>query len=118
MRGLSLTAPTGGPPRLSNWRNRCFDKAVKSKKLDGLTPHGLRHTSASLAVASGANVKGVQQMLGHQSATMTLDTYADLFDDHLDAVADHLNEAYEQALADSLRTGTDEGTLRNLPTER
>ena len=49
---------------------------------------------------------------------MTLDTYADLFDDHLDAVADHLNEAYEQALADSLRTGTDEGTLRNLPTER
>jgi integrase len=28
-------------------------------------PHELRHTAASLAVAAGANVKAVQQMLGH-----------------------------------------------------
>ena len=27
-------------------------------------PHELRHTAASLAVAAGANVKAVQQMLG------------------------------------------------------
>jgi hypothetical protein len=30
-------------------------------------------------------------MLGHASAAMTLDTYADLFDDELDAVATALN---------------------------
>lgn len=46
-----------------------------------------RHTAASLAVSSGANVKAVQRMLGHASAAMTLDTYADLFDSELDAVA-------------------------------
>ena len=53
-----------------------------------ITPHGLRHTAASLAVQSGANVKAVQRMLGHASATMTLDTYADLFDTDLEDVAD------------------------------
>ena len=57
-----------------------------------LTPHDLRHTAASLAISAGANVKAVQRMLGHASAAMTLDTYADLFDDDLDAVAARLNE--------------------------
>lgn len=58
-----------------------------------LTPHDLRHTAASLAISAGANVKAVQRMLGHTSAAMTLDTYADLFDDDLDAVAARLNDA-------------------------
>ena len=33
------------------------------------------------------NVLALQRMLGHTSAKVTLDTYADLFDDDLDAVA-------------------------------
>jgi integrase len=41
----------------------------------------------------GANVKVVQRMLGHASAAMTLDVYADLFDDDLTAVADKLDES-------------------------
>jgi integrase len=53
-----------------------------------VTPHDLRHTAASLAVSAGANVKAVQKMLGHASAAMTLDTYADLFDRDAEAVAD------------------------------
>ncbi|MEJ1087004.1 tyrosine-type recombinase/integrase [Microbacterium sp. Mu-80] len=57
-----------------------------------LTPHDLRHTAASLAISSGANVKAVQRMLGHASAAMTLDTYADLFDDDLDDVAKRLHK--------------------------
>lgn len=62
-----------------------------------LTPHDLRHTAASLAISAGANVKAVQKMLGHASAAMTLDTYADLFDDDLDAVADGLQTEAERA---------------------
>lgn len=57
-----------------------------------ITPHDLRHTAASLAVSAGANVKALQKMLGHQSAAMTLDTYADLFDDDLAGVAQKLDE--------------------------
>lgn len=58
-----------------------------------ITPHDLRHTAASLAISAGANVKAVQRMLGHASAAMTLDTYADLFDDDLDYVAAALSRA-------------------------
>jgi hypothetical protein len=36
-------------------------------------------------------VKAVQRMLGHASAALTLDRYADLFDDDLDAVAERLD---------------------------
>jgi integrase len=38
-------------------------------------------------VSAGANVKAVQRVLGHKSAVMTLDVYAGLFDDDLDALA-------------------------------
>ena len=58
-----------------------------------MTIHDLRHRAASLAISAGANVKAVQKMLGHASAAMTLDTYADLFDDDLNTVAVRLNEA-------------------------
>jgi hypothetical protein len=43
--------------------------------------------------AAGADVKVVQQMPGHQSATMTLDLYGHLFPDRLDEVADALDAA-------------------------
>jgi len=73
---LVFTTPNGAPLRNTNFRRRHWDKAVTAAGLDGLTPHDLRHTAASLAVAAGANVKSVQRMLGHASATMTLDVYA------------------------------------------
>lgn len=63
-----------------------------------LSQHDLRHTAASLAISTGANVKAVQRMLGHGSASMTLDTYADLFDDDLDNVAIALGDARSKAL--------------------
>ena len=64
-----------------------------------LTIHDLRHTAASLAISAGANVKAVQRMLGHASAAMTLDTYADLFEDDLDAVASALDHARTSSVA-------------------
>jgi integrase len=74
-----------------NFRRDVFDPAATAVGLDGLTPHELRHPSASLAVSAGANVKAVQRMLGHASAAMTLDVYSGLFDDNLDGVAEQLD---------------------------
>jgi integrase len=88
---LVFTAPNGGVLRNRNARREWFDRAASAIGKSGLTPHELRHTAASLAVSAGANVKAVQRMLGHASAAMTLDRYADLFDDDLDAVADRLD---------------------------
>ena len=59
---------------------------------DGLTPHEMRHTAASLAISAGANVKAVQRMLGHASAAVTLGVYSDLFDSDLDTVSAALDE--------------------------
>lgn len=61
-------------------------------------PHEFRHTAASLAIASDADVKVVQEMLGHKSATMTQDLYGHLFPDRLDAVADAMDKARTRAL--------------------
>jgi hypothetical protein len=43
-----------------------------------------------IAIGSGVNVLALSGMLGHTSAKVTLDTYADLFDTDLDAVASAL----------------------------
>lgn len=45
--------------------------------------HTFRHTFASLLVAQGANIKRVSKMLGHHSASYTLDVYTHLFPDDL-----------------------------------
>lgn len=94
---LLFPAPGGGVMRNKNARRDWFDPAVLQlfppescagdKPALNLTPHDLRHTAASIAISKGANVKAVQKMLGHASATMTLDLYGHLFDDDLDDVA-------------------------------
>ncbi len=78
-----FTSPHGGTLRIASFRPRFSNPAAKRADLIGLTPPELRHTAASLAVAAGANVKAVQQMLGHAAAAMTLDVYAGLFADDL-----------------------------------
>jgi integrase len=74
-----------------------FAGAVKRAGIPRITPHDLRHSAASFAVSAGANVKAVQKMLGHNSAAMTLDVYADLFDGDLDTVSDALDHAISLA---------------------
>lgn len=96
---LIFTAPGGGVLRLGNWRARVFEPACRAAGLDGVSPHDLRHTAASLAIAAGANVKAVQRMLGHASAAMTLDVYAGLFGDDLDAVGDAMGTLLAQDLS-------------------
>ncbi|WP_299166979.1 tyrosine-type recombinase/integrase [uncultured Arthrobacter sp.] len=79
--------------RVQAHRGGWFTGAVRRAGLPRITPHDLRHTAASFAVSAGANVKAVQRMLGHSSAAMTLDIYADLFDEDLNAVSDALDQA-------------------------
>lgn len=70
-----------------------FDPAAAAVGVEGLTPHELRHTCASLAIAAGANVKVLQTLLGHKTATLTLDRYGHLFPDDLDRIADAFDAA-------------------------
>lgn len=105
MDDLLFTSPHGSVLRLNNWRRRVFEPACAAAGIAGITPHDLRHTAASLAVASGANVKAVQQMLGHASAAMTLDIYAGLFPDDLDAVGLSMDRNVPQMCHNGLPAG-------------
>lgn len=67
-------------------RNNMVVPAAKRASLEPVTTHDLRHTAASLAIAAGADVKMIQAMLGHASATLTMDTYGHLFEGGLDGV--------------------------------
>jgi integrase len=49
----------------------------------------------AMPCCAGANPKVVQRMLGHASAAMTLDVYADLFESDLDALADRLENVLQ-----------------------
>jgi integrase len=95
---LVFTGEKGGALRAQVFQRAAFDTAVAALGVADMHPHELRHTAASLAIASGADVKVVQQMLGHKSATMTLDLYGHLFPDRLDVVADALDAARAAAL--------------------
>ncbi|MDT5366023.1 MAG: hypothetical protein QOC62_454 [Mycobacterium sp.] len=92
---------------------RAFDKACAEAGIEGLTPHGLRHTTASLAISAGANVKVVQRILGHATAAMTLDLYGHLLDDDLSGVAAALGKAIE-ATAVSVRYESTKPARRRL----
>lgn len=104
---LVFQGTRGGVLRNGNFNRRTFGPAAIAIGEPQLPPHGLRHTAASLAIAAGGNVKVVQQMLGHATASMTLDLYGHLFPDQLDNVADRLDvigRAAAEAAADFLRT--------------
>jgi integrase len=82
----------------SGWYARALKAAhAADSDFPHVTVHDLRHTAASLAISAGATPKAVQRMLGHASAAMTLDVYADLFEDDLDAVSERLDEARARA---------------------
>lgn len=94
---LVFRTPQGAVLRANRFRRGYFDRAAIEAGVPGLVPHELRHTAASLAISAGATVKSVQRMLGHASATLTLDRYGHLFPDELDGVAARLDEAVRQA---------------------
>lgn len=72
-------APPGGnrvlaqTVELANWR---LTEQGLAPLPEGLTPHSLRRTYASLLLARGDEVPYVMQQLGHTSPSVTLGIYA------------------------------------------
>ena len=96
------------PAAFSELPQRVWFPALDATCVERLRIHDIRHTAAGLAVDAGANVKGVQAILGHADAAMTLNVYADLFVGHLDEVAERMDEAISLAAEASVRPGLSE----------
>ncbi len=88
---LLFPARRGGRWHHSAWR-RCWQRACEQAKVKPVpTTHQMRHTAATLAIAAGADIKVVQEMVGHATATLTLDVYGHLRAGRLEAVADAMD---------------------------
>lgn len=66
--------------------------------------HELRHTAASLAIQAGANIKALQNMLGHESAGLTLDRYGHLYASDVKAVGVAINALLTRDCGQSVGT--------------
>lgn len=63
-------------PRDPTYLTKHMKKFMKRVGLPDMSPHDLRHTCASIMLQSGADIKSVQDMLGHADASTTLNFYA------------------------------------------
>lgn len=66
-----------GEPMQPTVVRHAFDRVLDlNPEIPRLTPHGMRHTMATLLLKAGVNPKIVQERLGHASIQMTLDRYS------------------------------------------
>ena len=76
-----------------------FKRIVASIGRPDARPHDLRHTAATIAVASGADIKSVQDMLGHATASFTLGTYAHASEKMREDTASRMQSYYDNLQA-------------------
>lgn len=65
-----------GVPMHPHTPSEWFTKFIKRNNLKKITFHQLRHTSATLLINAGLNVKAISARLGHSNASTTLNIYS------------------------------------------
>ena len=93
--GLVFATESGTLINPSNLRNRSFKPLLKRAGLPDICFHDLRHTCATLLLSQGTHPKLVQELLGHATIAMTLDTYSHF----LPSMGDQTVRAMEAALS-------------------
>ena len=81
---------TGTTKSGTNLLGRHFKPLLKRAKLPPIRLHDLRHTCATILLMAGKHPKYVQELLGHASINITLDTYS------------HVIEGMDGGLADAM----------------
>lgn len=81
-----------------------FKKIAASIGRPDARPHDLRHTAATVAIASGADIKSVQELMGHATSSFTLDVYAHTSDRMLTDTANRMQRYYDSLSGDKPET--------------
>lgn len=92
--GLVFATTAGTPINPRNLTGRSFKPLLKQADLPDIRFHDLRHTCATLLLSSGVHPKLVQELLGHATIAITLDTYSHV----LPGMGDQAANAMETAL--------------------
>lgn len=91
---LVFTDGTGKHYAISTFY-KYFKKIAASIGRPDARPHDLRHTAATVAIGSGADVKSVQDMLGHATASFTLNVYAHTSEKMMQDTAARMQSYYD-----------------------
>jgi integrase len=76
-----------GTPLRPGWVSTRFDTLAERAKLPPVTLHGLRHGSATMALAAGVPIKVISEMLGHSTSSFTADVYTEVAGELAEAAA-------------------------------
>jgi integrase len=101
--GLVLTTAAGTPINPSNIRQRSLALLLKRAGLPHIRFHDLRHTCATLLLSKAVHPKFVQELLGHATIAITLDTYSHFIPSMGDQTARAMQDALspiDEALTD------------------
>ena len=92
--GLVFTTEVGTPINPTNLRKRSFTPLLQKASLPRVRFHDLRHTCATLLLTKNVHPKYVQELLGHTTVSITLDTYSHV----VPGMGNHVAEAMEDVL--------------------
>jgi integrase len=91
---LVFASEIGSPLNRHNVNGRSFKPLLVRAGLPDIRFHDLRHTCATLLLGKGVHPKFVQELLGHTTIAITLDTYSHV----LPGMGDHAKQAIEEVL--------------------
>jgi len=77
----------------TNLTGRHFKPLLKKTGLTAIRLHDLRHTCATILLMAGKHPKFVQELLGHASISITLDTYSHVIEGMDGGLAEVMDEA-------------------------
>ncbi|MGI6014277.1 MAG: tyrosine-type recombinase/integrase [Oscillospiraceae bacterium] len=93
-RNLVFTNETGSNLAIHTFYTQ-FKKIATSIGRPDARPHDLRHTAATVAISSGADIKSVQDLLGHATASFTLNVYAHTSEQMMKDTANRVQSYYD-----------------------
>ena len=91
-RGIVFARHTGEPLEANNLKKRYFKPLLEAAGLPDMRLYDLRHTAATLRLVNGEHPQIVQEMLGHASIKLTIDTYSHVLPGMQEESAARLNE--------------------------
>ncbi len=91
--GLVFPSVTGTTTSGTNLLGRYFRPLLKRADLPPVRLHDLRHTCATILLMAGKHPKYVQELLGHASISITLDTYSHVIEGMDGGLGDAMDEA-------------------------
>lgn len=86
----------GEPRRSSNVLNSTFDRIKKKGNLPDIRFHDLHHTCAALLLGKGVHPKIVQELLGHSTISITLDTYSHVLPNMQEKAVTAMEDIFDQ----------------------